>query len=62
MILVKSAKCSIKKMVSPRSVTTINVEGKSIIQMQRILMHIQQSKNMQNQVPVYPQISPQHLL
>ena len=30
MILVKSAKCSIKKMVSPRSVTTINVEGKSV--------------------------------
>lgn len=30
MILIKSAKCSIKKMVSPRSVTTINVEGKSV--------------------------------
>lgn len=30
MILVKSTKCSIKKMVSPRSVSTIKVEGKPI--------------------------------
>ncbi|MGM9536605.1 MAG: TrkH family potassium uptake protein [Intestinibacter sp.] len=30
MILIKSAKSSIKKMISPRSVTTIKIEGKSV--------------------------------
>ena len=30
MILIKSAKSSVKKMVSPRSVSTINVEGKPV--------------------------------